>query len=73
MTNFTETNLSDKKASHEVCLILAKNGKTFRDGKTVKKCPMKMALAFGDTEMAKKFETVPLSHLTVAMNGEQWN
>ena len=36
MTNFTKTNLSDKKASYEVSLMLAKGGKSFRDGETVK-------------------------------------
>ena len=38
MTNFRKTNLSDKKASRKVSLILAKNGKGFRDRETVKKC-----------------------------------
>ena len=38
MTNFRKTDLSDKKASCEVSLILAKNGKGFRDRETVKKC-----------------------------------
>ena len=66
LTNFTKTNLSDKKACYEVSLILAKNGKAFRNGETVKKCAINMALAFGDTKMAKQFETVPLSHQTVA-------
>ena len=66
MTNFTKTIVSDKKASYEVSLILAKTGKAFRDGETVKKCAIKMALAFGDTKMAKQFETVSLSHQTVA-------
>ena len=37
-TNFRKTNLSDKKASYEVSLILAKIGKSFRDRETVKKC-----------------------------------
>ena len=54
------------KGSDEASLILAKNGKAFRDGETIKKWAIKMALAFGDTKMAKKFETVPLSHQTVA-------
>ena len=36
MSNFRKTNLSDKKASCEVTLILAKNGKGFRDRETVK-------------------------------------
>ena len=66
MTNFTKTTFSDQKASYEVALILAKNGKAFRDGEIVKECSMKMALAFGDKKRAKHFETVPLSHQTVA-------
>ena len=66
MNNFTKTTLSDQKASYEVSLILAKNGKAFRDGEIIKECSFKMALAFGDKKMAKQFETVPLSHQTVA-------
>ena len=38
MINFRKTNLSDKKASYEVSLILVKNGKGFRDKEAVKKC-----------------------------------
>ena len=66
MNNFTKTTLSDQKASYEVSLILLKNGKAFRDGEIIKECSIKMALAFGDEKMAKQFETVPLSHQTVA-------
>ena len=66
MNNFTKTTSSDQKASYEVSLILAKNGKAFRDGEIIKECSIKMALAFGDEKMAKQFETVPLSHQTVA-------
>ena len=33
---FTQTTLSDQKAPYEVSLILAKNGKAFRDGKVIK-------------------------------------
>ena len=66
MNNFTKTTLSDQKASYEVSLILAKNGKAFRDGEIIKECSIKMALAFGDEKMAKQFETVPLSHQTDA-------
>ena len=54
MANFTKTNLSDKKAFYEVSLIPAKNGKVFRKRETVKKCTIKVVLAFGDTKMAKK-------------------
>ena len=51
MTNFTKTNLSDKKASYEFSLILAKNGKGFRDGKTIKKCAI-FCLLFVRTDVA---------------------
>ena len=62
MYNFTQTILSDQKVS----LLLAKNGKVLRDGEVIKKCSIKMALAFGDKKMAKQFETLPLSHQTGA-------
>ena len=66
MNNFTKNTLSDQKASYEVSLILVKNGKAFKDGEIIKECSIKMALAFGDEKIAKQFETVPLSHQTVA-------
>ena len=66
MNNFTKTTLSDQKASYEISLILPKNGKAFRDGEIIKECSIKMAPAFGDEKMEKQFETVPLSHQTVA-------
>ena len=64
--NFTKTTLSDQKASYKVSLILAKNGKAFSDGEIIKECSIKITLAFGDEKIAKQFETVPLSHQTVA-------
>ena len=51
MTNFRKTNLSDKKTSYEVSLILAKNGKGFRDRETVKKCAI-FCLLFVRTDVA---------------------
>ena len=48
MTNFRKTNLSDKKASYEVSLILAKNGKGFRDRETIKKCAIFLLLVRAD-------------------------
>ena len=73
ITNSTKTDRSDKKASYEASLILAENGKAFRDGETVKKCAIKIALAFGEIKMAKKFETAPLSHQTVAGRVVEFN
>lgn len=53
-------------ASYEVCLKLVKQKKGFRDGKLLKRCAIKMANAFGNKEMASKFETVSLFHQTVS-------
>jgi len=38
----------------------------FRDGELIQRCAIKMANAFGNKEMASKFETVSLSHQTVS-------
>jgi hypothetical protein len=53
-------------ASYTVALELAKPKKPFSDGSLVEKCAVEMAKAFGDSSMAENFETVSLSHQTVA-------
>lgn len=53
-------------ASYEVAMMLMKNGKPFRDGELIKQCAVKMAQTFGEEKVAKKFESVSLSHQTVA-------
>jgi hypothetical protein len=53
-------------ASYTVRLELAKSKKPFIGGSLVKKCAIEIAKAFGDSGMAEKFETVSLSHQTVA-------
>jgi nitrogenase subunit NifH len=53
-------------ASYTVALELAKSNKQFSDGSLVKKCAIEMAKAFGDSGMAENFETLSLSHQTVA-------
>jgi hypothetical protein len=53
-------------ASYTVALELAKSKKPFSDESLVKKCAIEMAKAFGDSSMAEEFETVSLSHQTVA-------
>jgi hypothetical protein len=53
-------------ASYTVALEMAMSKKPFGDGSLVKKCAIEIAKAFGDSGMAEKFETVPLSHQTVA-------
>ena len=46
--------------------MLLKESKSFRDGKLVKYCAIKMAHVFGEDKVARKFETVSLSHQTIA-------
>ena len=53
-------------ASYEIALMLFKESKSFMDGKLVKQCAIKMAHVFGEDRVARKFETVSLSHQTIA-------
>jgi hypothetical protein len=53
-------------AFYTVALELAKSKKPFSDGSLVKKCGIEMAKTFSDSGMAEEFETVSLSHQTVA-------
>lgn len=53
-------------ASYAVAKEIAKAKKPFTDGEIIKKCAIKMAQAFGDDKMAKQFESISLSHQTVA-------
>ena len=53
-------------ASYEIALMLFKESKSFRDGKLVKQCAIKMAHVFGEDRVARKFETVSLPHQTIA-------
>jgi hypothetical protein len=52
-------------ASYTVVLEVAKSKKPFIDGNLVKKCAIEMAEAFGDSGIAKEFETLSVSHQTV--------
>ncbi|XP_044127034.1 general transcription factor II-I repeat domain-containing protein 2-like isoform X2 [Bufo gargarizans] len=54
------------KASFLICEEIVKRKKAFSDGAFIKECAVKMARAFGSEEMAKCFESVSLSHQTVA-------
>jgi hypothetical protein len=62
----TTVQTSSLVASYSVSLELAKSKKPFSDGEIIKRCAIKMALAFGEDKTAKSFETVSLSHQTVA-------
>ncbi|XP_072277630.1 general transcription factor II-I repeat domain-containing protein 2B-like [Pyxicephalus adspersus] len=54
------------KASFLICEEIVRRKKAFSDGAFIKDCAVKMARAFGNEEMAKSFESVSLSHQTVA-------
>lgn len=66
---FTKVNSAQNSslaASYKVSLQLAKAKKPFSDGELVKKCAIEMAKLFDEPKLAEKFETVSLSHQTVA-------
>ncbi|XP_015911845.2 zinc finger BED domain-containing protein 5-like [Parasteatoda tepidariorum] len=62
-------------ASYATSLELAKAKKPYTDGVVVKKCAVEMAKGFGDSKVAKHFDSVPASHQTtqrrVAEMGDQ--
>jgi len=57
---------SSLSASFAVTINIAKAKKSFTDGELIKKCAIDMARSFGEEKIAKQFETVSLSHQTVA-------
>ena len=46
--------------------MMVKKSRSFRDGELVKQGAIKMAQVFGEDKAARKFETVSLSHQTIA-------
>ncbi|XP_071035275.1 zinc finger BED domain-containing protein 5-like [Parasteatoda tepidariorum] len=62
---FTQVKSDQYNALHAISLKLAKAKKPYTDGVVVKKCAVEMAKAFGDSKMAKHFDSVPASHQTV--------
>ena len=66
LSSFIKPQTTNTAASHEIALMLLKESKSFRDGKLVKQCAVKMAHVFGEDRVARKFETVSLSHQTIA-------
>ncbi|KAG5889759.1 hypothetical protein JTB14_003853 [Gonioctena quinquepunctata] len=52
-------------ASYKVALEIFKAQKTFSDGVLIKNCAIKMAKHFNETKIAKKLETVSVSHQTI--------
>ena len=66
LSSFIKPQTTDTVASYEIALMLLKESKSFRDGKLVKHCAIKMAHVFGEDKVAGKFETVSLSHQIIA-------
>jgi hypothetical protein len=66
LSNFWKSQTASLTASYEVVMMLVKNRKSFRDGELIKQCAVKMAQVFGEEKVARKFESVSLSHQTVS-------
>lgn len=76
-TNFFKKSDTDNKcsiaASYEVALEIVKAKKPFSDGVLIKNCAIKMAKQFNETKIAEKFETVSVSHQTIARRVDHIN
>ena len=66
LNSFIKPQTTSTVASYEIALLLLKKSKSFRDGELVKQCAIKMAHVSGEDKVARKFETVSLSHQTIA-------
>ena len=66
MLNFVSSRSSSPAASYKVAFLLPKEMESFREGKLVKACAIKMAEAYGEKKVAERFKRVSLSHQTVA-------
>ena len=62
MSSFIKPQATNTVASYKIALMLFKESKLFRDGKLEKQCAIKTAHVFGEDRVARKFETVSLSH-----------
>lgn len=58
LSNFRKPQTASLAASYEVVMMLVKNGKSFRNGKLIKHCAVKMAHVFGEEKVARKFESM---------------
>ena len=66
LSNFIKPQTTSTVASYEIALMMVKKSRSFRDGELVKQGAIKMAQVFGEDKAARKFETVSLSHQTIA-------
>ena len=66
LSSFLKSQTTSTVASYKIALILLKKSKPLRDGELVKQCAIQIAHVFGEDKVARKFETLSLSHQTIA-------
>ena len=66
MSSFVKPQTTSTVASYKIALMLLKKSKPFRDGELVKQYAIQIAHVFGEDKVARKFETVSLTHQTIA-------
>ena len=66
LSTFIKPQTTSTVAWYEIALMLFKKSKSFRDGELVKQWAIKMAHVFEKDKVARKFETISLSHQTIA-------
>jgi hypothetical protein len=73
LSSFRKPQTESLTASYEVVMMLVKNSKSFRNAELIKQCAVKMAQVFGKETVARKFESVSLSHQTVSRRVSELN
>ena len=66
LSSFVKPQTTSTVALHKIALVLLKKSKPFRDGELVKQYALQIAHVFGEDKVAGKFETVSLTHQTIA-------
>ena len=66
LSSFIKLQTKNAVVSYEITLMLLKKSKSFRNGELVTQCAIKMVHVFGEGKVARKFETVSLSHQAIA-------
>ena len=66
LSSFVKPQTTSIVASCEIALMSLKKSKPFRDGELVKQYAIQIAHVFGEDKVARKFETVSLTHQTIA-------
>ena len=66
LSSFVKSQTTSTASSYKIALMLLKKIKPLRDGELVKQCAIQIAHVFGEDKVARKFETLSLSHQTIA-------